>query len=100
MKNFLYFFPAITFLLFLLWMSMIIGLTLTGSALFFELSLLSAGFLLSRQSIFGSLFGMIPALYLIRAGVNSTTGLESPIGFFLLFYYLLCAYLVWKSKKR
>lgn len=100
MKKFLYFFPAIAFPLFLLWISVIIGLNLTGSALFFELSLLSAGFLLGRQSVFGSLFGMIPALYLVRAGQDSTTGLESPIGFFLLFYYLLCAFLVWKSKEH
>lgn len=100
MKKFLYFFPALAFLLFILWIFTIIGVIITTDAFFLELSFLSAGFLLSRGWISGSLFGIIPALYLIRAGQNSKTGLESPIGFFLLFYYLLCALLVCKSKNR
>ena len=98
LKKFIYYFPAISFFILMIWLSYIFGISsIENTAFIVEFLFILAGFLLSKKLIVGSFIGIIPVIGFILAGQNSKTGLETPIGIFVLIYFLLCIYLVHKS---
>lgn len=100
MKKLFYYIPAILYLGFILWAAGLFGFrSLELSAAIFALLFLITGFLLSKNMLLGGIIGIAHSIFLIYAGNISKTGLETPIGIFLLLFYLLCSYLVWKEKQ-
>lgn len=102
MKKITFYIPAIIF-------TILYGLLAVGSigtlspiiivwlALFFV-----SGFILSKNTFWGSLFGMLPAIHLVYMGTQETGQIinETPIGIVLLIFYIICGYYVYINSKK
>ena len=97
----IYFFPALIFLFFLIWASIVLGIkSLEMSAILVEILFVFAGFLLSKKLIIGGVIGIFPSVYFVYSGNYSKTGIETPIGIVLFIYYLLCIIDTYMNKKK
>ena len=97
----IYFFPALIFLFFLIWASILLGIkSLEVSAILVEILFVIAGFLLSKKLIIGGVIGIFPSVYFVLSGNYSKTGIETPIGIVLFIYYLLCIIDTYMNKKK
>lgn len=61
-----------------------------------------SGFILNKNVFWGSLFGTLPAIYLIYMGTQETGQLinEMPIGIVLLIFYIICGYFVYRNNNK
>lgn len=100
MKKPLFFLPAIIFTIFYGWVALsgigaINPIVLVWLGLFWI-----SDILLTKDMFWSGLFGVIPAVLFIYMG-NKKTGQiisETPIGIFVLIYYALCSYFVYKKQ--
>lgn len=71
----IYFFPAMIFLCFLIWASILLGIkSLEMSAILVEILFVFAGLLLSKKLIIGGVIGIFPSVYFVLSGNYSKQG--------------------------
>lgn len=64
---------------------------------------LISGFLLSGGKFWGSMLGMLPAVYFIYMSTQYTgqvINIELPLGIALIIYYLICGFVVYRGSKK
>ncbi len=60
-----------------------------------------SGYILHKNTYWGSLFGTLPAIHLIYLGTKETGQIinEVPIGIIIFIFYIVCGYFVYKTTK-
>ena len=101
MRKVYLFIPAIFSTVF----TVVIGFLLGGAPpLWYAWVLLmwGSGILLSKGAVWGSILGVLPGIHIVYMSTQYTGQVinERPIGLFLGAYYVICAFLVGKQKKR
>ncbi len=100
-KQFLYFLPVIIFIVVYIGaVIMGLGMISVKEVIWIALFLVS-GFLLSKEKVWGCLFGMIPGIVFVWMSTNDTgqvINIELPLGIIIIGFYLGCGVgIYWKS---
>ncbi len=101
MKKIVFYIPAILFAVLLAMMS---GMGSTSPIVFVWIALfLVSGFLLSKATFWGGIFGILPGIHWIYMGTKFTGQLinEYPFGVMILIFYILCsAFVFYKERNK
>lgn len=98
-RRMLYFIPVLTYMAMLVFGFGIVSVKEVVWLLLFLIS----GFLLSADKFWGSILGMIPAVYFIFMSTEYTgqvINIEIPLGIGLIIYYLICSFVVYRGSKK
>lgn len=100
-KKIMYFVPFITFLVVYAVMVILGFGMLSLKEVVWLLMFFVGGALLCKGKVWGSLFGVIPAIIFILMSINDTgqvINIERPLGISLCIYYLICSLIAFKRK--
>ena len=102
-RRMLYFIPVLMFII--AYMVMLVfgfGIVSVKEVVWLLLFLIS-GFLLSKEKVWGCLFGMIPAvifIFMSTEHMGQVVNIELPLGIGLIIYYLICSFIVYKGNRK
>ena len=100
-KKIIYFVPFITFLVVYAVMVILGFGMLSLKEVVWLLMFFVGGVLLCKGKVWGSTFGVIPAIIFILMSTNDTgqvINIERPLGIILCIYYLICSLIAFKRK--
>ena len=100
-KKIIYFVPFITFLVVYAVMVILGFGMLSLKEVVWLLMFFVGGVLLCKGKVWGSIFGVIPAIIFILMSTNDTgqvINIERPLGIILCIYYLICSLIAFKRK--
>lgn len=101
MKWIFHFIPTIVYIGLLIWFMLFFRIgSIENSAWIFVLLFFLSDFLLSKKSLFGGMIGIVIGTDFISYGRESYTGMETPIGIFIVLLYIGRMYFTWKSNKN
>ena len=103
MLKVLYFFPAVTTLIFYVLITLLAGFTSIHPVIWLFIALIfMSAVLMSKTKWWGCLLGILYGAFWVYKGTIDTHQImnESPIGMGVCVYYFICGFICYKSEKK